>query len=124
MITVDDIKQDMRDYNYKEITKGNDSVVERAIKRAALWCKAKVLAMGASFDDTDINREIVLKRALYELYSYAESEAVAEDKKEDAMELLKAAYGGVDTAGYNSDGGGSSETVERPVVVKFAKGKR
>ena len=44
-----------------------------------------------------------MKRALYELYSYAENEAVARDKAEDAMELLKAYYGNaIDSSGYAS----------------------
>ncbi len=124
MITVEDIKQDIREYNYRMITNGDDSIAERAIKRATLWCKAKVQAYGATFTDTDINREIVLKRALYELYSYAENEAVAEDKKEDAMELLKAAYTGVDATGYTSGQGGATEGTERPIVVKIKQAKR
>ena len=84
-----------------------------------IWAKAKVIAVAGVFDpDTEINRELVLKRALYELYSYAENEAVAQDKREDALELLRAAYGtAVDTSGYQQGGGTTSQPSPSAAVV-------
>jgi hypothetical protein len=80
-----------------------------------MWCEAKVIAAGSAFDPAlPINREIVIKRALYELYSYAENEEVARDKREDALEMLRAAYGdSVDSSGYQSGGA----AVQNPLPV-------
>lgn len=112
--TVADLKAEIKEYNYRVLTGGDDAVAVRALEKATIWAKAKVIAARGSFDPaSEINREIVLKRALYELYSHAENEPVAQDKKEDAMELLRAAYGdAVDAAGYQagSGGGGVSQS--------------
>lgn len=111
VITASDLKAEIKDYNYQMLTGGDDAVAVRAVEKATLWAMAKVIATGRTFDASPINRAIVLKRALYELYSYGENEAVAQDKKEDALELLRAAYGSaVDAAGYSAAGGGVSQT--------------
>lgn len=103
IISAEDLKKEIKDYNYKVLTSGDDSIAERCIEKAEIWARAKVIATKATFEDNDINRQIVKKQALYELYSYAENEEVARDKKEDAIELLRAAYGNaIDAAGFNS----------------------
>ena len=123
MITVENLKGELKDYNYKMLTGGDDSVASRAIEKAVIWAKAKVIVVAGVFNpDTEINRELVLKRALYELYSYAENEAVAQDKKEDALELLKAAYGSsVDVSGETE-----SDSMVTPVakIKERAKDRR
>lgn len=121
-LTVSDLKVELKEYNYKMLTGGDDDVAARALQRAVIWAKAKVIAASGSFDpDTEINREIVLKRALYELYSHAENEAVASDKREDALELLRAVYGsGVDSAGYQA-GGGTSDSQPAPSAAVVTK---
>ena len=109
-VTVEDLRNEIKDYNLEVLTEGDSTVIARAIERATIWAKAKVVAASGVFDeDTEINKLIVVKRALYELYSYGENERVAQDKKEDAMELLRAVYGdAVDSAGYQGDGEKSS----------------
>jgi len=104
-VTVDDLRSEIKEYNLKVLADGDSAVIQRAIEKAVIWAKAKVIAASGFFDEeTDINRLIVIKRALYELYSYAENEQVAQDKKEDAMELLRAAYGdAIDSSGYQGD---------------------
>lgn len=118
-LSVSDLKIELKDYNYRMLTGGDDDVAARALQRAVIWAKAKVIAACGSFDpDTEINREIVLKRALYELYSHAENEAVASDKREDALELLRAVYGsGIDSAGYQAGGGGDAQSSPSAAVV-------
>lgn len=118
-VTYEDLKKELTDYNYKVLTGGDDSVASRCIEKATIWAKAKVIQAAGTFDaTTTINREIVLKRALYELYAFAENEEVARDKKEDAFELLKAAYGNaVDGAGYTA--GGSVE--QKPIPTGAVK---
>lgn len=108
-VTVEDLKNEIKDYNYSILTDGDDSVAKRAIEKGELWVKGKIIQANGLYDDGNgIIRLIIIKRALYELYSYAENESVAEDKKEDAMELLKAYYGSsVDTSGYAASGASS-----------------
>lgn len=105
-VTAADIREEVKAYNFEVLTGGDMSSVDRAIEKGRIWAKAKVLAAGDVFDEEDeICRQVVIKRALYELYSSAENEAVARDKKEDAMELLRAKYGNaVDSANYGSGG--------------------
>ena len=105
-VTVEDLKAEIKTYNYEVLTDGDSTVAQRAIEKATIWAKAKVVAASGTFDeDAEVNRQIVIKRALYELYSYAENENVAQDKKEDAMELLRAVYGdAIDANGYQSGG--------------------
>ncbi|MGD1832502.1 MAG: hypothetical protein ACPKOP_04065 [Sphaerochaetaceae bacterium] len=116
-LSVADLKAELQDYNYQMLTGGDDDVASRALAKAVIWAKAKVIAVNGTFDpDTEINRELVLKRALYELYSYAENEAVARDKRDDAFELLKAAYGsGIDSSGYD---GSEAKPLAGGTVVK------
>lgn len=116
-VTVEDLRSEIKEYNLKVLADGDSTVIQRSIEKAVIWAQAKVTAASGIFDeDTEINRLIVIKRALYELYSYAENESVANDKKEDAMELLRAAYGdSVDAAGYQSD------SAKNPVPAGFVK---
>ena len=109
-VTVETLKAELKDYNFEVLTDGDISVAARAIEKAIVWTKAKILAAKGVYRDNDlIVEQIVTKRALYELYSYAENEAVAQDKKEDAMELLRSVYGSaVDGAGYSSGSSGQS----------------
>lgn len=103
-ITVEELKEDISSYNYDVLTGGDDAVAQRALDKAVIWAKAKVIqAKGQYEESNEILRLAVIKRALYELYSAAENEAVADDKKEDAMELLRAYSGNaVDASGYTS----------------------
>lgn len=108
-VTADDLVKEVKGYNWDLLTDGNPEVAERSLDKARIWLRAKMIAAKGAYNEEDeIQRLILLKRALYELYSYAEQEAVAEDKKEDAMELLKAYLGSsVDSSGYMA---GASQT--------------
>lgn len=105
-VSVDDLRSEISSYNWDVLTEGDESVARRSIEKAELWARAKIMqARGRWDDDDEILRLVVIKRALYELYSHAENEEVARDKKEDSMELLKAYSGNsVDTTGYSSGG--------------------
>lgn len=118
-VSVEALKSEIKGYNYEVITGGDDAVAQRAIEKAELWAKAKIIqAKGEWDDENEIIKLIVIKRALYELYSYAENEAVAQDKKEDAMELLKAYYGNaIDTSGYAS----GSPDAQKPLAIGAVK---
>ncbi len=94
MVTVNELKAELTDYNYQMLTQGDDGVAERAIEKATIWLKAKFAKCGKEPDWEDsLIKEALLKRALYELYSYAEQEEKAKDKKEDAEVLLRGVIG-------------------------------
>lgn len=118
-ISVQDLKDEIREYNYEVLTGGDESIAQRCIDKAEVWARAKLIQAKAVYDEDDeILRLAVIKRALYELYSQAENEAVAADKKEDAMELLRARYGNaVDATGYTA----GSVTAQSPLATGAVK---
>lgn len=93
-MTVEELKGEIKGYNYETLTGGDDSVAEGCIQKADIWIRAKLRKCGAVPDFTDdIDKAVLVKRTLYELYSYAENEDIAKDKKQDAYDLLRAKYG-------------------------------
>jgi len=94
MVTIDELKKELTSYNYEMLTQGDDSVAQRALDKAVIWVKARFAKCGKEPDfENQLVKEAVLKRALYELYSYAEQEEKAKDKKEDASHLLEGLIG-------------------------------
>lgn len=78
-VTADDLVKEVKDYNWDLLTDGNPSVADRSLDKARIWLKAKMIAADGTYNEEDeIQRLILIKRALYELYSYAEQEAVLE----------------------------------------------
>ncbi len=116
IVTVDELRKSMRDYLYQQLTDQDDSIAERCIEKARTWLAAKVARCpGAVIDESGdvVCHEIILKRALYELYAQGETEDVARDKKEDAWELVKAKYGScVDET--NQEKSASTTSVQSP----------
>lgn len=111
MITVTDLKNELTDRNYRMLTQGDDTIAERAISKAKSWVTAKFRRYGEDPDwGNDIVREATLKRSLYELYSYAENEKVAEDKRQDAIDLL----GGILGKGSDGESGRVATGVVKP----------
>lgn len=116
MVTLEDLKRELSERDYRMLTGGDDAVAERALTKARIWVVSQFKRCGTTPDfEDEIVREAVLKRALYELYSYAENEKVARDKKEDARELLEGVLG--DCVG--GEEGGESY---RPVAVSVKEG--
>jgi len=94
MITVDELKKELNERNYRMLTGGDDAVAERALIKAKAWIVARFKKCGREVDfEDELVREAVLKRALYELYSFSENEKIASDKKEDAEDLLEGLLG-------------------------------
>lgn len=88
-VTLDDLKGELKASTYGMLTGEDDTVGERSLEKARVWLKARLAEVGVDPDESDsVVRQILLKYALYELYSYAEQEAVAADKKDDALELI------------------------------------
>lgn len=90
MVTPADIAQAMSPQTYQML--GGDEAAERALARARVWLTARLAEVGVTSisEDDPVLAQALLKYALYELYSASEQEAVALDKKQDALELLKA----------------------------------
>lgn len=117
MVLVEDLKKEVKNYNWDVLVEGE--AAERALDKARIWIKAKLIQVNALYDEEDpIIAEALLKRALYELYSFAENEDVAKDKKEDAIELLRARFG----SGINADG--YSQSAQNPLATGSIKNGR
>lgn len=103
---LEELKGDLKEYNYETLTAGDDSVAERALKKAQVWLRAKLRTYGVDVDlSNEVIRQALIKRALYELYSYAENEEIARDKARDAVELLRAEFGrSIDGEGEKAKG--------------------
>jgi len=95
MLTIDDLKAEVKGYSLAVLAEGDDTVVEGCLETARVWIKARLSGAGIVYaaalaDSDDVVRRILLSYALYRLYSYAEQESVAHDKKTDAAELMSA----------------------------------
>ena len=116
MVTLEDLKGELSERAYRMLTQGDDAVAQRALDRARVWVVAQFVRCGATPDfENEIVREALLKRALYELYSFRENERVARDKKEDARELLEGLLGECVEEGEGRGG-------FRPVAVRVREG--
>ncbi len=88
-VTLADLKAELKVSTYGMLTGGDDDVGERCLEKSRVWLKARLAEAGITADEADdVVREIILKRALYELHSYAEQEGIASDKRDDALELI------------------------------------
>ena len=90
-----DLEKEVGSYNYKTL-KGTERA-DRCITKAVIWLTTRYLF--CSRDPVKIDyenktiKEIIAKRACYELYSMGDQEEKALDKKEDALELLAGILG-------------------------------
>lgn len=93
-LTVKDLKAEIPEQDYETLSLENDAVATRAILKAKVIVKGRILATGNKYDElNEVCREAVLKFALYELYSYCGLESRARAKYEDAETLLESYYG-------------------------------
>ncbi len=122
MITIEDLKSEIGDYQYGILTNSDVGNGERAITKARVWIVSRFSACGKSVTKKDFGNELVkeahLKRAIYELYSIREQEEKAKDKKEDALELLAGylgtcVYKGVEASNSGDNNSGCSVVVVR-----------
>lgn len=117
MVTVLDLKADVKSYTWEVITENDDAVGAGALDKARLWLRARLNGAGIDFnptaEDTDpVIARIIIAYALYQLYSYADQESVAADKKADALELIGA---------YISTAAAGDPAAARPAVGSVAK---
>jgi len=70
LITADDIRQRFQEADLQAITGGDESVITRAVNSARIWLQAALGARGMELnEENEVQREIIIKRTLYELYA-------------------------------------------------------
>ena len=105
IITVDDLKKELNPGDFRTASFADKEVAERAIHKAVLWVYGKVASTGNTYDETNaVIKDIVLKRAVYELFSYTGNESRAKAKEDDAADLIETYFGSIATK--HSDGPG------------------
>ena len=98
MVTVDDIRRDITPQDYLTLTLGDDANAERAVEKAAIWAKGKILSTGNAFDpDNEVVQQIIVTRALYELWFFVGYPDRARAKEEDAADLIESYFGSIKT---------------------------
>ena len=114
MLTVEDLRRELPEEVYQDLTRGDDTIAERALARAEVWIVSQFTREGMTPDFEDqIVREAWLKRALYELYCFVDRPDLAEAYREDARDLLSAFLG------KEGEKGGE----EKVVAVKVRSGE-
>jgi hypothetical protein len=99
-VSVEDLKKDITAQDYLTLTFGDDTNASRALDKARLWTRGKVLSTGATADeDNEVVRSIILIRAVYELFSFVGYSDRAKAKEADAIDLLEAYFGTVKAKG-------------------------
>lgn len=93
-LTIEDLKAELPEQDYDTLTLGEDVVAVRSLIKAKTWVKGMIQSTGNEYDEeNEIVREAVLKRALYELFSFVGKESRAREKAEDCELLIESAFG-------------------------------
>ena len=99
------LKKEITPEDFRSTSYDDKEVAERSIRKAVIWAYGKVASTGNKYDETnEVIRDIVLKRAVYELYSYIGQENKAKMKEEDAADLIETYFGNI--AARHDDGPG------------------
>jgi hypothetical protein len=110
-ITTAGLKKEMTAQDYATAAFDDRAVAARAIRKAVIWVSGKVKSAGGAYDEKDaVIRDIVLKRAVYELFSYLGNESRAKAKEQDAADLIETYFGGIGTE-YNEGPGPAAGAV-------------
>lgn len=93
-LTIEDLKKELPEQDYDTLTLGEDVVAVRSLIKAKTWVKGMIQSTGKEYsEENDIVREAVLKRALYELFSFVGQESRAREKAEDCELLIESTFG-------------------------------
>jgi hypothetical protein len=105
-VGVEDLQRDVTPQDYMTLTLGDDANARRAVEKALIWTKGKILSTGAAFDEeNEVVRQIVIIRALYELWFFVGYPEKAKAKEEDAADLIESYFGSIKTK-YSGDAEG------------------
>jgi hypothetical protein len=98
IITIADLKKELTAEDYNTLSFDDKEVAGRAIRKAVIWVYGKVKSTGNAYDENnEVIRDIVLKRAVYELFSYIGNENRAKAKEQDAADLIETYFGNIST---------------------------
>jgi len=96
LIDSDMIRDHLDSQIISSLTDDQDDIIDTAIKSAVIWAISISRRCGVP-DDIDDYMDIVelalIKRSIYELYSRSDVEADADDKAQDALNLMVAVFG-------------------------------
>ncbi len=94
LIGPDDIQASLDPQLYLSLTSENSDVVVRAITSAGIWLYGILKRCNVvEVIEEEVLKEALIKRSIYELFSRAETELSAEDKKQEAEALLFSLFG-------------------------------
>jgi hypothetical protein len=98
MVSVAELRRDVTDQDYMTLTLGDDANAARAIEKATVWAKGKILSTGNAFDETgEVARQVIVTRALYELWFFVGYPDRAKAREEDAADLIESYFGSIKT---------------------------
>jgi hypothetical protein len=121
-VSVKELKRDITPQDYLTLTLGDEANAARAIEKAAVWAKGKVLSTGNPFsEDNKVIRQIIVTRALYELWFFVGYPDRAKAKEEDAADLIESYFGSIKTKhdGAGSDTGPAGGAVTVPPLPDY-----
>ena len=118
-ITITDLEKELNPDDLRTASYADDAVKERAIHKAVIWVYGKVATTGKTYDESDeVIKTIVLKRAIYELFSYIGNESRAKANEQDAADLIETYFGSIATK-YDDGPGPASGAVDTPEPPRY-----
>jgi hypothetical protein len=121
MVTVEDVKKDITPQDYRTLTLGDDSNAERAIEKAAVWAKGKILSTGNEFDpENEVVKQIIVTRALYELWFFVGYPDKARAKEEDSKDLIESYFGSI-ASKHGDDAGPAGGAVIEAEMPEYGR---
>ncbi|MDR2186400.1 MAG: hypothetical protein LBO80_12155 [Treponema sp.] len=124
MVTVSDVKRDITPQDYLTLTLGDDANAERAIEKAVIWATGKIRSTGNAFDEeNEVVKQIVVTRALYELWFFVGYPDRARAKEEDAADLIESYFGSIKTKAGDAgnDSGPAGGAVALPELPCYGR---
>lgn len=117
-VTVEEIKKAIAEQDYDTCTLDDDAVTERCISAARMWAIGKISSTGARFNEgDDVQKLIIVKRTLYELYGYIGQWQRAKDLTKDALDLIESYFGQPAGGEESSSGTGPAAGFIKPPQV-------
>ena len=111
-ITADDLKNELNPDDLRTASFADDAVKGYAIHKAVVWVYGKIASTGKTYDESnEVIKTIVLKRAVYELFSYIGNESRAKANEQDAADLIETYFGSIATKHDDGPGPASGAMV-------------
>jgi hypothetical protein len=121
-VSVEELKRDVTPQDYLALTLGDQANAERAIEKAAVWAKGKILSTGNVFDENnEVVRQVIVTRALYELYFFVGYPDRAKAREEDAADLIESYFGSIATRGDSNMTGPAGGAVIVPELPGYGR---